>query len=158
MAKLAGVIQAVSDDELVLNLESDIFNGDVDLAPARLAQQAGRAKRPGVARAEDILEIAERQARIDDVLDDNDVSALEGRVEIFEKTDLAGAFCRRSVAGDGDEIECDRARRDRSGQIGQKHESALQHGDKMKRLLVRVVRIDARGHFGDARTDLLCSE
>ena len=77
MAELAGIVEAVSDDELVLDLESDIFNGDVDLAPARLAQQAGRAKRLRVARAEDILEIAERQARIDDVFDDNDVAALE---------------------------------------------------------------------------------
>jgi len=158
MAKLAGVIQAVSDDELVLYLESDIFNGDVHLAPARLAQQAGRAQRPRVARAEDVLEITERQASVDDVLDDNDVSSLEGRVEIFEKTDLARALRRRSVAGHGDEVEGDRPRRDRPGEIGQKDESALQDGDKMKRLLVRVVRVDTSGDFGDARTYLFCSE
>ena len=81
-----------------------------------------------------------------------------GRIEILEKPDLAGAFRRGSVAGDGDEIERDRARRHRAGEVGEKHESALQHGDEMQRLAVRVVRVDLRGHLGDARLDLFGGE
>ena len=80
MAELAGVVEPVSDDEFVLDLKSDIFNRDVDLPPARLAQQARRSQGLGVPRAQHVLQVAQRQARVDDVFDDNDLAALQGNV------------------------------------------------------------------------------
>ena len=81
--ELAGIVEAVSDDELVLDLESDIFDGHIDLAAAWLAQQTGGSQRFRLAGAQDVLQIMQRQACIDDVFDDNDVAALQRRVEVF---------------------------------------------------------------------------
>ena len=142
MPELSRVIEAVADDELVLDLESDIFHLDVDLAAARLAQQAGRAQRFRVARAKHVLQVAQCQARIDDVFDDNDVAALERRVEVFEQSNLARALRGRAVARDGDEVERDRARSNGTREIGKKDERALQDGDEVQRVAVGVGGID----------------
>ena len=77
VAELAGIVETVSDDESVLDLESDVFDLDVDLAAAGLAQQAGGSQRFRIAGAQNVLQIMQRQARIDDVFDDNDVAALK---------------------------------------------------------------------------------
>ena len=147
VAELTGVVEAVADDELVLDLESDIFDLDVDLAAAGLAQQAGGPQDFRVAGAQDILQVVQREARVDDVFDDNDVAALQRRVEVFEQPHFAGAFRGGAVARDRDEVERHRAGRHRAGQVGEKDEGALEDGHEMQRLAVRVVGVDLRGEL-----------
>ena len=150
MAELAGIVETVSDDEFVLDLEADIFDLDVDLPPARLAQQARGSQALRVSRSEHVLEIVQRQTGVDDVFDDNDVAALQRGVEVLEKPHLAGALRRGAVARNGDEVERHGARRHGAREVGEKHERTLQHGDEMQRLAVGIVRVDLRGHFVDA--------
>ena len=46
----------------------------------------------GFARAQDVLQVGERQPGVDDVLDDDDVAAVERRVEVLQQPHLAGAW------------------------------------------------------------------
>ena len=98
------------------------------------------------------MEIVERQARVDDVFDDNDVAAVERQVEIFRQLDFAG--CRRAlgIARCRHEVERDPAG-DVAHQVGQEHERAFEDRDEMH--FVREVAADLGGHLGDARLNLL---
>src|SRR6266567_7147229 len=70
-------IEPVPDHELVRDLEARIADGDVDLPPRRLRQQGADLERSRVARLEVPDQVREREARVDDVLDDEDVPALD---------------------------------------------------------------------------------
>ena len=100
----------------------------------------------------------EREARIDDVFDDNDVSALQRDVEVLEQPHLARAFRGGAVARHGDEVERHGARRHRAREVGEKNEGALQHGHEVQRLAVGIVGVDLRGQFVDALLNLFCGE
>ena len=45
-------------------------------------------------------------------------------------------------------------RGDRSSEVGEKHEGALQDGDEMKRFAFGIIGVDLRGQFVDARANL----
>src|SRR5687767_10661208 len=69
VAELFGVVETIADHEVVLDGEPDVLDLDVDLAPGRLAQEAGGPQRLRAARAKRILKVHERQPGVDDVLD-----------------------------------------------------------------------------------------
>src|SRR5512145_1298952 len=97
-------VQAVPDHEPVGDLEPDVAAVDVDLAALRLRQERAdleRGRLPGLEVAE---QVGERQARVDDVLDDEDVPALDGDVEVLEDANDAGGVDARPVARDGHEV------------------------------------------------------
>src|ERR687897_84362 len=71
VAILLGVIKAVANHEFVLDREADVVHLDLNFAPARLAQQAGRAQGSGTAREQDFLKVMQRQSGIDDVFDND---------------------------------------------------------------------------------------
>src|SRR5215210_326614 len=81
------VIQAVADHELVRDLEAGVADPDVDLAAAGFRQERADLERRGRARLECAHKIRQRQARVDDVLDDQHVPALDVDVEILEDAD-----------------------------------------------------------------------
>src|SRR5438093_12574420 len=107
VAILFGVVETVADDEAVFDGEADVFDLDVDLAPRRLAQEARGAERLRVAAAQNVLEIMQRQAGVDDVFDDDDVAPFERVVEVLEQPHLARRGRALPVAGKGHEVERD---------------------------------------------------
>ena len=158
MPELPGIVETVADNELVLDLETDVFNHDVHFAAAWLAQQARRPKGFRVAGAEHVLQVVEREPRVNDVFDDNDVSALERNVEILQEPNLAGTFRRGAVARDGDEVERNRPRRHCAREVREKHERALENGHEVQCLTVGVLGVDLRGQLGDSLMNLFCGE
>ena len=54
-----------------------------------LSRQAVRSDR-GSAGAQDVLQVGERQAGVDDVFDDEDVAAVERGVEVLQQPHFAG--------------------------------------------------------------------
>src|SRR6185436_7292612 len=98
IAVLLGVIESVAHDEVVLDREADVFHRHLNPAPRRLAQQTRRPQRLGVAHAEDVVQVVQRQAGVDDVFDDNDVASVERQIEVFRQLDLTG---RRGALGIG---------------------------------------------------------
>src|SRR5206468_9510983 len=79
-----GEIEAVADHEPVGNLEPDVAADDVVLASVGLRQQGADVERSGLASFEVPEEIGKREARVDDVLDNEDVAALDRDVEVLE--------------------------------------------------------------------------
>ena len=157
----AGTDPALSRPYPTTNLSSisnPIYSTALDLAAARLAQQARGTQRFRVAGAQHVLQVVKRQPGIDDVFDDNDVAALQRNIEVLEQANLARAFRGGAVARHGDEVERDRARRHRAREVGEKNEGALQHGDEVQRFALGIFGVDLRGEFVDAPLNLFCGE
>ena len=154
MPELAGVVESVADNELVLDFESDIFNRYVHLSSAGLAQEAGGFQARRIAGAKDFLKVGQRDARVDDVFDDDDMAVFERNIEILQQPDLARAFGRGAVARDRDEIERHGSRH-RPGEIGEKDKRALEHGDKVQRFALAIVAIDLGSQLTDTRVNLV---
>ena len=115
-----------------------------------LSRQAVRSDL-GCRAPQDLLQVAERQAGVDDVLDDDDVAAVERGVEVLDHLDFAGRGRALGVARDRHEIERDVAG-DVPREVGQEDERALQHGDDVE--IVGEVPADLQRHFGDALLNL----
>src|SRR5690554_87638 len=63
------VVEPVSDDELIGDLESDELGMDFDLAALGLVQQDAGRKRPGAALPQTFQQVVERAATVDDIFD-----------------------------------------------------------------------------------------
>src|SRR6185436_15595072 len=68
------VVEAVADNEHVGNREAHVIDGDVYLTPAALVEEHARPHAPGPAHLEHPLQRVERQTRVDDVVDKEDVT------------------------------------------------------------------------------------
>ena len=77
----------------------------------------------------------QRQARVDDVLDDQHVAIVDVAVEVLEDPHHARRRRRRAVGADRHELEL-RGQRNRAGQVGDEHHRALEHGDQQQILAV----------------------
>src|SRR5262245_53070587 len=95
---LAGIIQPVSNDELVFDAEPDVLDPDVDLAPRRFAEEARRTHVAWRAGFQNVLQIRERQTGVDDVFHDQDVAAFDRTVKILDQLYLPGRLRARPVA------------------------------------------------------------
>src|SRR5687768_4283205 len=152
VAVLLRVVEAVPHHKLVLDGEADVFNGHVDFPPRRLAEQAGGAESSRRARPQDVLQVGECQAGIDDVLDDDDVAAFETGVEVLQQLHLSGRLGARAVAGYRDEVHR-RVAFQRAREIGKKHERALEDAYQVN--AVGMIAADFGGKAADAFLDLV---
>ena len=155
VAVAAGVVEAVADDEPVVNREADIVNLHVDLTPRRLAQQAGGCEREGFARAQHVLQTPQRRPAVDDILDDDDALALDRRIQIVQEPDLARGRGTLRVARRGDEVEREIAG-DMPDQVREKDEGPFENRHQMK--FVRVVAAELQGQLCDAFLNLVLGE
>ena len=84
--------QPVAGEELVGHREADVVERDVVDEPAvRAVEQRHGREAGGIAQRERLREEVQRQAGVDDVLDDEHVPADDGRVEILEQPHAAAA-------------------------------------------------------------------
>ena len=74
-------------------------------------------------------EIAEGEAGVEDVFDDDDVLALDRVVNVFDELDGTGGDTGAAVAGDGDEVEGG-VDGDGAGEIGEKDCCAFEDSDE----------------------------
>ena len=104
-----------------------------------------------------LAEVVEGQSRVDHVLHDQHVAALEGGVQILEEPDRGrAAGLGRRVAGELDEVDVVQDRQ-RARQVGEEDEARLQRPDE-QRLPALVVVGDLRAELGDACRDLIRGE
>src|SRR6188508_1963126 len=71
------VVEAVADDEPVRDREADVVDGDLGQPSRGLVEQAADPDRGRVALPEVAQEVVERQAGVDDVLDEDHVASLD---------------------------------------------------------------------------------
>ena len=145
-------IEAVSHEELVGHREAHVADGHVlDQAAIRTVEERHGRQRGGIAEGERLAEVVERQAGVDDVLDDQDVAAGDLRVEILEEADAAmpALVGAGRVARELDEVQAvvdpDRAR-----QVGDEDDARLERRDE-ERLSTLVVTGDLASELADTR-------
>ncbi|HMJ60568.1 MAG TPA: hypothetical protein VK493_02355 [Bryobacteraceae bacterium] len=100
------------------------------------------------------FQIAERHAAVDNILDDQNVVALDIDIQVARDFYLSGTRLLMAVGRNGHELNPHGRPRDGARQVGYKHESALQDGHQIDRPL-RIVALDFRRHFSDAPLDLI---
>jgi hypothetical protein len=156
-AEAAVEAEAVADEVVVGHREADVSERDVVDQPAvgPVEQRAG-GDLPRPAELERLDEVVERQARVDDVLDDEDVAAGDRQVEVLDQADLRPAAERPVVAREDDEVERVRFV-ERPGEVGEEDEGALEDGDQ-DGVATGVVGRDLRSQLGDPAPDLVTRE
>src|SRR6478672_9309070 len=156
VAVLLVVVEAVADDELVGDVEADVLHRDVDLDDVGLAQQRADLDRGGAARLEVGLDPRERQAGVDDVLDDEHVAAADVGVEVLEDADDAGGLRAGAVGRDRHPVHR-RGAGEGTHEVGHDDDGTLEDTDE-EELLALVVLPDVGGELGEAGLDLLLGE
>jgi hypothetical protein len=152
-------VEAVADEELVGNGEADVAHREVlDEAAIRAVEQGDGRHRARVAEQQRLAQVVHRQPGVDDVLDDQDVAAVDAGVEILEQPDsaLRGAVGAPVIGRKLDEVEVVEDRR-RAREIGEEDEAGLERRDE-QRLEAVVVGRDLRAELRDAALDLLAAE
>src|SRR3954465_177255 len=124
-------VEAVADDEVGGDREALVADVELDLVDARLLQQRDDLQARRLPGPEVLQQVVERQARVDDVLYDEDVAPLDLVVEVLEDPHDARGMGRRAVGGDVHEVEHQR-QADAPGEIGHQHERALQDADEQE--------------------------
>jgi hypothetical protein len=153
-----GDVEAVPDEELVRDGEADVTHRKVvDEATVGPVEERHRGERGRRAQPEVPHEVVERQPGVDDVLDDDDVPAVDARVQVLDEPDRRRpAGLVGGVPGEFDEVDVVQDR-DRARQVCEEDEARLQRGDQ-ERLTALVVGGDLGAELGDAYGDLLGRE
>ena len=74
-------------------------------------------------------EVAEGEAGVEDVFDEDDVLAFDGVVDVFDELDGAGGDAGAAVAGNGDEVE-GVGDGDGAGEVGEEDGGAFEYADE----------------------------
>jgi hypothetical protein len=151
-------VEAVADEELVGNDEADVADGKVVYqAAVRAVEQGDDGERARRAEGQSLHEVPERQAGVDDVLDDQDVAAFDLAVEVLQKSDRAVAPPRGAVVvGELEEVEAV-GDLERPRQIGEEDDARLERGDE-EWLMALVVCADLLAELGDPGLDVVRGE
>jgi hypothetical protein len=154
VAVALGEVEAIADEELVRHGEADVAHGEVVDEPAVRAVEEGHHRdRRRAAEAERPHEVVERQAGVDDVLDDKHVPAGDTDVEVLQEAHRGmPAHRRAAVAGQLHEFQLV-VDPERTREIGDKDDARLQRRDE-ERLASLVVTRDVAAELGDASGDL----
>ena len=145
-----GHVEAVADHELGRDGEADVAQVEVDPLLALLDQQRADLHALGLAGREVAPQVVERQAAVDDVLDDQHVAALELGVEVLDDAHHARRLRGAAVGGHGHEVDVDR-QGDGPAEVAHEEHGALEHGDQQRRLRRRSRRVICRAELGHPR-------
>jgi hypothetical protein len=119
-------VEAVADEELVGRLEPHVTKRQVVAEPAVRAVEERRDREVGGSpERERLHQVVQRQARVDDVLDQDDVPSGDGGLQILEQPDAAAVLRPRAVARERDEVERMRDS-DRAREVAREDEASTQ--------------------------------
>src|SRR5450759_797307 len=129
VAVLLVEVEPVADHEDVRDGEALVLYVQVDLAFHVLFVEQGADLERGRATCVQVLEqVAQREPGVDDVFDDDDVPALDVRVQVLEDPHHTGRLHGRAVGRARHEVEGDRDS-DGAGQVRQEDEGAFEDTD-----------------------------
>ena len=114
---------------------------------AGFVRSAQISSEAGLAGLEVPQQVGERQPGVDDVLDDEDVPALDRHVEVLEDADDARGVDARAVARDGHEVDLARDV-DPAHEVGHEEDGALEDADEQE-VAAAVVVADLGAELGD---------
>jgi hypothetical protein len=152
-------VEPVPDEQLVGHREAHVANRQIlDEPPVGPVEEGHGGEGARLPERQGLAEVVQREARVDHVLDDQDVTAGDLGVEVFEQPDarMAALVRARRVARELDEVQAvvdpDRAR-----QVGDEDDAGLERRDQ-ERLPALVVTGDLATEFADACPQLLAGE
>ena len=151
-----GVVHAIADDELVGDFEGYVVGFDGNEAALGLVEAGCDFERCRLVLEHEAAQIAQREAGVEDVFDDDDVLALDGVVDVLDELDGAGGDAGAAVAGDGDEVECV-VDLNGAGEVGEEDGRAFEDADEDDGL-AGVVGGDLCADLAGAIGDLLFGE
>jgi hypothetical protein len=146
-------IEPVPDEQLVRHREAHVADRYVlDQATIGAVEERHRGERRRVAQRERLAQVVERQARVDHVLDDQNMAAGDFSVQILEQADAGvGALVGAGrVARELDEIEAV-VDRQCAGQVRDEDDARLERRDE-ERLAPFVVTGDLAPELADTRS------
>src|SRR5215510_3453526 len=146
------VVEAVADNEHVGDRESHVIDEDIYLTPAALVEKHARPHASGPARLEHPLQRVERQTRVDDVVDDEDVTVGDVDREVDDEAHRARGGRGRAIAGGAHEVEGD-IDREVTHEISDERDRTLENSDQ-DGCGPRVVAGDRGSELGHARGEL----
>ena len=152
-------IEPVPDEQLVRHREADVADRHVlDQATIGAVEERHRGERGRVAQRERLAEVVERQARVDHVLDDQNMASGDLSVQILEQADagVAALVGAGRVARELDEVETV-VDRQCAGQVRDEDDARLERRDE-ERLPPFVVTRDLAPELTDTRPKLLARE
>jgi hypothetical protein len=143
-------VEAIADEELVGNRESDVGDRQVvDEASVGPVEQRDGGDRARRAQGERSRQRVQRETGVDDVLDKQDVLIDDVEVEVLEQPDRRRATGRAAaVSRELDEVD-PVDDRERPGKVGEEDEARLEAADQ-NRVAPRVVRADLGSELDDA--------
>ena len=146
-------VEPVADDEVRRDPEARRTQVELDLLQAFLHEQRAHLERRRARAAQVLAQVREREAGVDDVLDDQHVAVGEVEVEVLHDADDAARARGRPVGRHRHEVELD-GQVDRAGEVAHEHERALEDADEQRRT-AGVVGGDLLAELGDALLQLL---
>jgi hypothetical protein len=127
-------IEPVAHEQLVGHCEAHVADRHVLYQAAIGAvEERHRGERGGVAKRECLAEVVERQARVDHVLDDQDVAAGDLRIQVLEEADA----CMAALVGSGrvacelDEVEA-MVDRQSAGEVRDEDDARFERRDEQR--------------------------
>jgi hypothetical protein len=145
-------IEPVPHEQLVGHREAHVADGHIlHEAAIRAVKERHHRERGRVAERECLAEVVERQARVDHVLDDQDVASGDLRIQILEEADagMAALIGPGRVARELDEVEAV-VDRQGAGQVRDEDDARLERRDE-QRLPTFVVTGDLAPELPDTR-------
>ncbi len=115
-------VHAIANHEAVGDGEANVVDGDVEQAHRLTVEQHAETQTAGAAGAQHAQHVANAQAGVHDVLDQQHIAASNRHIQILDDAHTAPLW---AVAGDGHEVEVDRdSRRDGTHQVGKEEDGA----------------------------------
>lgn len=143
-----GVVEAVTDDELIGDGKTDVIALDRLQTARGFVQQSGQTECFRTALAKNPQEVVRGETGVENVFNEDHVQSRYVVVQILEHAHLPRGFLRLAVACDGDEINgC--LEINLAGEIGEEKTGALQHADQVNPLSFKVLR-DLTSHRANA--------
>jgi len=124
-----GKVHAVADDKLVGDFEGHVVGFDGDEATLGLVEAGGDLEGGGLVLEHQAAEIAESEAGVEDVFDDDNVLAFDRVVDVLDELNGAGGDAGAAVAGDSDEVE-GVVNVDGAGEVGEEDGCAFEDSDE----------------------------
>jgi hypothetical protein len=124
-----GVVHAVADDELVGDFERYVVGFNRYETALGFVETGGDFQRRGLVLEHEAAQVAEREAGVENVFDQDDVFAFDRVIDILDELDGSGRDAGAAVAGDSDEVE-GVVDLDGAGEVSEEDGGALENADE----------------------------
>ena len=134
---------------MIVDREPEVVHGNPFVARDPLLQKRANLDRPRLTRRENLDDLLKRLARVDDVLDDDDLLAGDVGGKVPQQANVAGGLGPLPVGGNLQEVERDGSLLELLGEIAKEEDRSLQDPDQKNRTAF-LISLDLRREARDS--------